>query len=136
MREKTKIDFIKDNLNKLSEIDIDEIVKKLKKISIPKKAFSVDINIDPDDDFEIIGEDGKRNSWGFDTVKYFDTEDECFEWLTHFAKTAIVWRYKEKESLVEWVQEEILNMVKERKHSLSIQGNQIIEIEIWRTKGA
>ena len=70
MKQKNKIDFIKDNLDKLSDTKIDEIVKLLEKACIPRKAFSVDVKIDTDMDFVVIDENGNE-VWDFEFVKLF-----------------------------------------------------------------
>ena len=131
MKEKNKIDFIKDNLDKLSDTQVDDIVKLLAKACIPRKAFCVDVKIDTDMDFVIIEENG-HEAWDFEVVKYFDTEDECFKWLKDFTDR-IKYKYDEKKALVEWVQEEILKIVKKRDTSLYISGNQIIDIDISKS---
>ncbi len=132
MTEENKIDFIKDNLNRLSGAEIDEVVKLLDKACVPRKAFRVDVKIDTDDDFVIVDEENGDEYLYLETVAYLDTEDECFDWLKDFADT-IEYRYEQKKALVEWVQGEILKMVKNRDCELCLSGNQEIEISISKT---
>jgi len=133
MADKNKIDFIKDNLDKLSDTKVDEIVELLEKACIPRKAFSVDVKIDTDDDFMVIDESGNEVWNDFEFVKYFDTENECFDWLTNFAKNSLKWRYEDKKPLVNRIQKFIVKMAKKRDWELYMSGNQTIDIEISKS---
>ena len=123
-----KKQFIKDNLKFLSEEKLDEVLNLIKSVKAPK-PWRVSIDIDTDDDFVIVTDSGERKSWGHDEIKYFDTEQECFDWLTQLANK-FHWEYDEKKHTAWMVRDWILELVEEREFERCMGGNQTVDISI------